>query len=97
MSWKAKEIEAALEAALEDYALEEPGLQIRIEEPEEELPGRSFIVLTRHAGRWMRAEIPVGLVNGYLADEESAVDEFKRWVDRWIRSWTDPRGAAGCG
>jgi hypothetical protein len=95
MSWKAEEIGAALETAIEDYGVEDVDLQIRIEEPDEEAPGRSFVVHTRHAGRWTRAEISVGLVNAYLADEEAAVDEFKRWVERWVRSWTDPRGGGG--
>lgn len=85
MSWKSEEIQAALEAALEDYGIEdaEP-TRIRVHDPEpEEAPGRSFVVTVRYRGRELRAELPVGLANAYLADEEAAVDEFKRWTAEW--------------
>lgn len=89
-------MEEALAGALEDYGVGDPGIELRVQPPESEgEPGGSFVVHTRHGGRWLRHEIPAALVHGYLADEEAAVDEFKRWVDGWIRSWADPRDGGG--
>ncbi|MGH7546153.1 MAG: hypothetical protein ACREKI_08230 [Gemmatimonadota bacterium] len=85
MSWQAKEIHAALEAALEDYGLGDLHVEIQVREPAAGTGG-AFVVQTRRGDRRLRHELPAALGHGYLADEEAAVDEFKRWVDDWIRS-----------
>lgn len=93
MSWKSEEIQAALEAALEDYAIGGNPIAIRVWEPEPgEAPGRSFLVTVKAGGRELRDELPVGLASAYLADEEAAVDEFKRWVAEWIARLRRPAG-----
>lgn len=87
MSWKEKEIQDALEAAIEDYGLEDLRIQVRVEADVSETPTAGvYVVQTRRGDRRLRHEIPAPLVHAYLADEEAAVDEFKRWVDDWIRS-----------
>ncbi len=81
MSWQAEEIRASLEIALEEYAGEEATIDVRVEGPyPADVPGSRYLVRIRVGGAEVSAELSRALAGAYLADEESAVDEFKRWT-----------------
>lgn len=95
MSWKAEEIQAALEMALEDYAGAEQPIYVRVDDPEpEEAPG-SFFVIVRTGDAQVQTRLPVALASAYLADEEAAVDEFKRWMRELLARLPPPRPLHG--
>ncbi len=50
--------------------------------PADLAPDSLFVIELRRAdGEPLQIELPVPLAAGYLADEEAAVDEWKRWVE----------------
>lgn len=89
----AHELEEELEAALADLAPAGPRVEVRVvHRPIDLGPEASFRLTVRPAtGRpAIVIEVPVTLVIGYLADEEAAVDEWRRWV-RDLRQRLDER------
>lgn len=85
MTWEAEELEEYLQITLEEQLGAPERISVRVEAPEEEGPGSAFYVVVRAGTREIRADVPSALVKAYLADEEAAVDEFKRWVAKLVR------------
>ncbi len=58
-----------------------PGSRISSIEPPRDLGADTYFHVTIDTGRGqVSRRLPTGLAMAYLADEEAAVDEFKRWV-----------------
>jgi hypothetical protein len=58
-----------------------PGSLIRSVEPPRDLGADTYFRVTIDTRRGLVCcPLPTGLAMAYLADEEAAVDEFKRWV-----------------
>jgi hypothetical protein len=70
-----EEIEAALAEA------PAPRGRLRSVEPPADLGADTCFRITLEArGAGLVVELPTGLAMAYLADEEAAVDEFKKWL-----------------
>lgn len=83
----ARALQAEIDAALEDFDALGPETRVlSVSPPADAGPDTRFMVTVRIAGDRRRAELPTGLALAYLADEEAAVDEWKRWVDRLRQS-----------
>lgn len=77
----AQSLREELEEALAEAIGVKPVAVIGIAAPPDLGPDRSFIISLRFGrGAPLEIALPVPLAAGYLADEESAVDEWKRWV-----------------
>ncbi len=77
----ARSLRDELEEALADVAGATPIEVVGIGPPSDLGPDRSFLISLRCGrGPTLEVALPVPLAAGYLADEESAVDEWKRWV-----------------
>jgi hypothetical protein len=80
MSWISEEIRTSIASALEDYAdLAAVPVDVRVDEVLGDGPER-LRVRVRAGSAEAEGDLPLALASAYLADEEAAVDEFKRWM-----------------
>lgn len=92
----ARSLQAELGEALASSAETSAAARIEAVTPPPDLgPDREFLIdAVRSDGERLRFRLPASLVAAYLADEEAAVDEWRRRVERFTRRI---RGAEGSG
>lgn len=77
----ARALHDELDETLADVAGATPVEIVAVHAPPDLGPDRAFLISLRFGrGGTLDVTLPVPLAAGYLADEESAVDEWKRWV-----------------
>ncbi len=87
----ARSLRDELEEALAEAAAATPVEVVGITAPPDLGPDRCFTISLRFGpGAALDVSLPVPLAAGYLADEESAVDEWKRWVDELAARLGEP-------
>ena len=76
----AEELREELEEALSDIGGDSDVRVLSVDPPDDFGPDTTFRVTIELGGSSAPHELSTGLAIAFLADEEAAVDEFKRWV-----------------
>jgi hypothetical protein len=77
----ARALQDELDEALAEIAGATPVRIVDVSAPPDLGPDRVFLIsLSSGSGSLLDVALPAPLAAGYLADEESAVDEWKRWL-----------------